>query len=184
MGEKDLLEPNSYYAVAKAAQSMLCQYIARFQEKPVVTFRLFSVYGPYEEPSRLVPKLMEAFFQGDSIDLVQPKIAHDFIFVDDIIEAYLNVAALKKNPGKIFNIGTGKQTTIKEMADILQTVTGKTADLRWGAMPSRPWDTAHWVGDVTQAKDQLGWSSGVSVEEGLSKTWQWYCKNQRDHSCH
>jgi len=111
--------------------------------------------------------------------MVHSQIAHDFVFIDDIIEAYLNIEALKKNSGKVFNIATGKQATIKKIVEITGKVTGKSAHLRWGAMPARSWDTAHWVGDASQAKDQLGWRARTSLEEGLRKTWQWYCKNHQ-----
>ena len=158
MKESDVLLPASYYAVTKCAMTWACAQAARQEHLATVTLRPFSVYGPYEEPSRLVPTLMEAFFQGSPVDLVHSKTAHDFVYIDDMLEAYLNIEALKKNSGEVFNIGTGKQTTLKKIVEITQKVTGRSADLRWGAMPARSWDAAHWVADVTKTKDRLGWS--------------------------
>jgi len=173
--ESDTLEPESYYAASKCAMTWLCAQAASQGHLATVTLRPFSVYGPYEEPTRLVPKLMEAFFKGKAIDLVNSKTAHDFIYIDDVLDAYLNIEELKKNSGDVFNIGTGRQSTIKEIVEITQKISGKSADLRWGAMPARSWDTSHWVADVSYAKERLGWSAQVSLEEGLRKTWEWYC---------
>ena len=60
MRETDILEPDSYYAVAKSAQSLLARLCSRMTDRPIVTLRLFSVYGPWEEPTRLIPRLMMA----------------------------------------------------------------------------------------------------------------------------
>ncbi|MBF0504445.1 MAG: NAD(P)-dependent oxidoreductase [Candidatus Omnitrophica bacterium] len=179
MNESDALQPVSYYATTKCAMTWLSAQASRQNQSAVVTLRPFSVYGPYEEPSRLVPKLMEAFHRAQAIDLVNSKTVHDFIYIDDLLEAYLNIEALKRNSGKVFNLGTGKQTTIKKIVTVVQKVTGKSADLRWGAMPSRSWDALHWVADVSQAREFLGWSAKTSLEEGLRKTWRWYCKHHQ-----
>jgi nucleoside-diphosphate-sugar epimerase len=177
MKESDVLEPGSYYAATKCAMTWLCAQAARQGKMAIVTLRPFSVYGPYEEPSRLVPKLMEAFYKGGSIDLVHAKTARDFVYIDDMLDAYLNIEVLKKNSGQVFNIGTGKQTTVKKIVEVAQQVTGKSADLLWGAMPSRSWDTTRWVADSTKAKRRLGWVAKTPLDEGLRQTWQWYCKN-------
>jgi len=179
MKESDVLQPASYYAATKCAMTWLCAQAARQGHLATVTLRPFSVYGPYEEPSRLVPKLMEAFYQGKTIDMVHPKTARDFVYIDDLLEAYLNIEALKKNAGEVFNMSTGKQGTVKEIVKIMQKVTGRSTDVRWGAMPARSWDTVHWVGDMTKAKVQLKWSARTSLPEGLRKMWDWYCKNHQ-----
>ena len=62
MRETDLLEPTSYYAVTKCAQTLLCSHIAKQEKRPIVTLRPFSVYGPYEEPKRFIPTLMKSLF--------------------------------------------------------------------------------------------------------------------------
>ena len=85
MRETDILEPDSYYAVTKSAQTLLCSHVARQEKKPIVTIRPFSVYGPYEEPKRFVPTLMNALFSNKKMNLVSPTTARDFVYVDDIV---------------------------------------------------------------------------------------------------
>jgi len=125
MRETDLVEPASYYAVTKCAQTLLCSHIAKQEKKPIVTIRPFSVYGPYEEPKRFFPTLMNALYFKKSMNLVDPETARDQIYVDDIAEAYLKIEELKKNPGEYFNIGTGVQSTIKDVVDIAVKVVRK-----------------------------------------------------------
>lgn len=178
MKEGDLLEPASYYAVSKCSQTLLCCYIARKEKKPVVTLRLFSVYGPYEEPTRFIPTLLKSLYLRQKINLVSSEISRDYIYVDDVIEAYLSIEQLKKNLGEIFNIGTGRQYTIKEVVETAVSVTGKTTDFGWGKMERRIWDTDNWVADISKAKALLDWSARINLEEGLSLTWEWFKKHQ------
>ena len=178
MTETNLLEPNSYYAVAKSAQTLLCQHVARSQKRPITTFRLFSVYGPYEEPSRLVPTLMRSCLTGNELKMVAPQTARDFIFVDDVIDAYLCLENLTKLSGDVINIGTGKQKTIKDAVDCTLKITSIPVNVRWGKMPARIWDASTWVADTTKSKMLLGWRAKISLEEGFQKTWQWFKDNK------
>jgi len=177
MKETDLLEPASYYAVTKSSQTLLCSYIARLEKKPMVTLRPFSVYGPYEEQTRFVPVLLKSIYCNEKINLVSPKIARDYIYVDDIVDAYLSIDRLKKFPGEIFNIGTGVQSTIKDMVDVAMRVTGKTADCNWCGMQHRNWDTDNWVADISKAKRLLNWKPKTDLQIGMDLFWEWLKPN-------
>lgn len=179
MRETDILEPASYYAAAKCSQTLLCLHIARNEKRPIVTLRPFSVYGPYEDPTRFVPTLMKAIYQGTRMDLVSPKTARDQIYVEDVVDAYLLIDRLKKYAGEIFNIGTGIQSTIRKVVDITVRVTGKKAKFRWGHMRNRSWDTTYWVADVSKARRDLHWKPRIDLKTGLGLTWDWFKKNNR-----
>lgn len=179
MRETDLVEPNSYYAVTKCAQTLLCSHIAKQEGKPIVTIRPFSVYGPFEEPKRFVPTLMNALMFNKEMNLVSPETARDQIYVDDMVDAYLKIDELKNNPGEYFNIGTGIQSTLKDMVDISVKVTQKTAPFKWGSMEGRSWDTNNWVADISKARQLLKWTPKTSLEQGLKLTWNWFQKNYK-----
>ena len=178
MRETDLLEPVSYYAVAKSAQTLLAAHIAKLKGRPIVTLRPFSVYGPYEELKRFIPTLMRALITNGKMDLVSPHIARDYIYVEDMVDAYLKIEALKKNGGEYFNIGTGIQSTIKEVVDMAVLVTNKKARFNWKKMKARAWDTDTWVADITKAKMKLGWRPKTSLADGLKLTFDWFSKNK------
>jgi len=179
MRETDIVEPASYYAVTKCAQTLLCSHIAKQEHRPIVTIRPFSVYGPYEEPKRFVPTLMKALMFNEEMSLVAPETARDQIYVDDMVDAYLKIDELKNNPGEYFNIGTGIQSTIKEVVDTAIKVTKKNAQFKWGTMKNRSWDTNNWVADISKARQLLNWTPKINLEQGLKLTWNWFQNNHK-----
>ena len=105
--EDDALDPRSFYAVGKAAATMFCRQLARETGMHMPTLRLYSVYGPWEEPTRLIPTLIRRGLQGELPPLVDPDISHDFVYVDDVVDAYLLAAKnATMEPGAVFNVGT------------------------------------------------------------------------------
>lgn len=178
MRETDMLSPNSYYAVAKVAQSLFCQHFAKENDRPIVTLRLFSVFGPFEEPSRLMPRLVMAALHDKPIDMVSTDTARDFIYIDDVVETYLKIDALHALRGEILNVGTGIQSTLAYVVKVLEEVSGKRIQARWNTMPHRPWDTDVWVADGSKMQRLLGSSPKTSLREGLSQCMRWFSLHQ------
>ncbi len=174
MREIDLPEPNSYYAVAKTAQTMLTKHVAHSEQRPIVTLRFFSVFGPYEEPSRLIPTLINAFLTGKKVELVPPETARDFIYIDDVLDIMTRVDDLAAHPTEVFNIGTGVQSSIRDVVDNLISITGKEVETHWSAMPPRQWDTTTWVADISKLRGLIGWKPAHSLREGLEKMVEWH----------
>jgi nucleoside-diphosphate-sugar epimerase len=173
MRETDLLEPNSYYSVAKCAQTLLCQHFSKTHRKPVTTFRLFSVYGPWEEPSRLIPTLIRRTLAGEDLELVPPETARDFVFVDDVVDAYLRLDELARLSGEVVNIGTGVQSTIKDVVEAVLEETGARVACHWGKMKPRIWDSTIWVADITKAGRLLHWRPETQLRAGIARTVAW-----------
>ena len=90
--EEDELIPNSHYAISKTAVSYMVKYYGKIEKLPVIHLRLYSVYGPWEEPNRLIPTLIREAKKGKLPDFVDPNISRDFVYVDDVIEAMIIVA--------------------------------------------------------------------------------------------
>jgi len=174
MRETDLLEPNSYYAVAKAAQTLVSQHMACADRRPINTFRLFSAYGPHEEPSRLIPTLIERALEGKPLELVSPDTARDFVFVDDVVEAFLQIGQLSLQRGEIFNIGTGVQSTVRDVVRAVLKATGSNVKVQWGSMPARSWDSETWLADPSKVRNRLKWIAKTGLAEGIQKTADWY----------
>ena len=184
MRESDVLDPDSYYAVAKSAQTLICRHTARIDKRPINTFRLFSVYGPYEEPSRLVPTVIRSCLEGRELKMVSPETARDFIYVGDVVDAYLRIDELSGPYGEVFNIGTGVQSTVRDVVEACLQATGANPKVSWGAMPHRPWDTETWVADCTKVRRMLNWTASTGLEQGIAKTVEWSRSQQasRDSS--
>lgn len=170
--ETEAPEPNSDYAVAKAAATLFAGYVGRTERIGVSVLRLYSVYGPWEEPGRLVPALVCSARNGRLPPLVAPDIARDFVFVDDVCEAFVR-AADSANTGEIYNVGSGRQTTLAEIVEVVRRQFGISAPPQWNSMAARSWDTGVWVADPARALAMLDWAPRVSLEDGLAATSAW-----------
>jgi len=176
--ETEWLEPNSYYAVTKASATMFCRYRALSRGANITTLRLYSVYGPYEEPNRLIPALVVRGLDGGHPPLASPDIARDYVFTEDALDAYILAASRPPaEPGAVYNLGTGVQTTLREIAEVARRVMRIEAEPVWGSMENRVWDTKTWVSDSGRIQRELGWSPRHSLEEGLRKTVDWFKSN-------
>ncbi len=172
--EDEWLEPNSHYAVTKAAGSHLTA-LAAAEGLPAVTLRLYSVYGPWEEPGRLVPALVREAARGRLPPLVGPQTARDFVYVEDCCEALLRAAerGAPAGPGATLNIGSGTQTRLEELVEVARGALGVTEEPRWGTMGQREWDTDVWVSDPRAARELLDWKAATGLGDGLTRTAAW-----------
>jgi nucleoside-diphosphate-sugar epimerase len=173
MRETDRLQPNSIYAVGKAAATHLCSFMAGTSSFAIVTCRLFSVYGPWEQPTRLVPTILRRCLENRPLEMVSRTTARDFVFVGDILDAFLRFEGLASLSGEVLNLGTGRQTTMEEFVAIALELTGSRSEVHWGAMPSRVWDSSQWVADCDKARRTLGWKASHSLRDGLARTLDW-----------
>lgn len=176
--EEEFVEPNSNYAATKAAATIYCQFSARTNDIYIPTLRLYSVYGPYEEPTRLIPKLVALGKQNELPKLSNPTTARDFIYIDDVADAYLAIASWRgADRGAIFNVGTGIQTCLKDLTSLSRKVMKISAEPVWGEYGSRLWDSANWVCNYSKISKETGWTPKTSLEQGLELTSTWFDVN-------
>lgn len=177
--ENEVLDPNSYYAISKAAATLFCRFTANIDQVWMPTLRLYSAYGPYEEPTRLMPSLLRFGQLGKLPPLADPKIARDFVYVDDVVEAYI-LAAQKVNKddfGAIYNVASGKQTTLTDLVELTRKTFGIKANPMWSSLPNRTWDTTCWVGNAHKIKKDLKWQAKYTLKQGLIKFEEWLAQN-------
>ena len=175
--ENASLVPNSHYAVSKVAASAAIAYFVKVRGVPVTNLRLYSVYGPFEDSSRLIPALCEASLRGELPVLARAEVSRDFVHVDDVVEAFADTAQLMGPDlaGESINIGSGRPTTLAALADLALTSFGLTAEPRFNPAAGRAWDTTdNWYADTTKAKRLLGWSVKINLTDGLKKTRDWW----------
>ena len=175
--ESDPLEPNSHYAVTKAAATMFCRYTAQSRGVHLPTLRLYSVFGPYEDPGRLLPTLIQRGLKGELPSLVDPDVARDFVYVDDVVEACLLAARVRPREwGAIYNVGTGVTTTLREVVNVARRVMNIGAEPVWNTMPNRSWDTNVWVSDNRKIGSELHWQYRNNFEAGFRLMLDWFRK--------
>ena len=176
MKETDVLIPNSYYSVFKSSSTLYCQYESLKSNMQIVTIRPFHIYGPFESHSRLIPTLIRNMIHKKNIKLVSPKVSRDLIYIDDAIKFYVMVAKKKGLKGQIFNLASGKKTTIKEIYNSLKSITNYKKVNKWRSMKNRYWDQTVWYGNVSYVKNKLNWKPMINLKKGLKKTVDWYKK--------
>jgi nucleoside-diphosphate-sugar epimerase/glycosyltransferase involved in cell wall biosynthesis len=173
--ERDPTEPNSDYAVSKVAAANLIYFYGKRKQFPCANLRLYSVYGPLEDSARLIPNIIRHGVEGTYPTFVNPAISRDFIYVDDVTEAFvdttLNLTAA--DFGESFNIGTGRKTTIGEVAAVARELFGITDEPSY-TMPDRDWDVQDWYADINKAWTRLGWAPRTQFAVGLKATETWY----------
>ena len=173
--EHDFLAVNSEYAVSKAACAHLIHYYGKQHGLPAANLRLYSVYGPLEDPSRLMPQIVQHGVRGELPPLVDPHIARDFVYSDDVVDAFVAAASeLREDDyGDSFNVGTGRQTTIGELAEVARELYGIEEPASF-TMPPRRWDIGDWYANSSRAQKVLGWEARTPLEDGLERMTSWY----------
>jgi len=164
--------PDSYYGLTKAWATMACRFAG------FTTLRLYSVYGPWEEPRRFIPQLVAHGLDGRLPPLAQPDTARDFVHVDDVVDALLLAAAApareQGTPGPVYNVGTGVQTTLREAVAVARQLLAIDAAPAWDTMAPRSWDTDVWVADARRITRDLGWRPRTTFADGLARTAAWH----------
>jgi dolichol-phosphate mannosyltransferase len=172
--EDELVEPNSHYAISKAAATHYCQFVGRKTGSNIASVRLYSIYGPYEDPARLIPTLVEHGLRGKLPRLVSPGTARDFVYVEDAVEALIAVAERGDRPGAIYNLCSGVQTTLGVVVDTARKLMAIPVEPVWSSMAARSWDTDIWVGSPELMAHEIGWRASIGFEVGLQRTIEWY----------
>lgn len=177
MKENDFLEPINSYGVAKAAATLYCNMIHKTQKKPIGTVRLFSVYGNYEDQTRLIPSVVLSCLKGKSPILANRNAVRDFIYIKDVIEFLKFIAFEEKIEGKIYNLGSGLQYSIEEVVRMIINESGAKVKPEWEKLAGRKSDTDKWQSDMNLVKEELNWTPQYDLKEGIKETIKWFREN-------
>jgi len=180
----DPLEPtNQWYALAKITGVKACQAIRKQFNKDYVSLMPTNLYGTNDnfdlESSHVLPAMLRKFHEAkinkhsDVTLWGSGAPMREFLFVDDMAEAV--VYALENLlPEYLYNVGSGKDITIKELAETIQKITGHKGKILWDA--SKPDGTPRKLMDVSKMKE-MGWEYSTELKEGIEKTYQWFLEN-------
>jgi UDP-glucose 4-epimerase len=171
MAETMTPSPDDLYGVSKLAAGLAAQAMGRARGLETTHLRLFSVYGPGEAPERLVPSLMRAIAERRPVALTGGRQVRDFVFIDDVVDATLHALFAPAPTGGTFNVGTGVETSVRELAQLACGLAGgDTSLLEFGKLPYRVGERFAWRADTRLATHELGWEATTSLKAGLSST--------------
>ena len=181
----DSLEPtNEWYALAKITGVKACQAIRKQFNKDYVSLMPTNLYGTHDNfdlnTSHVLPAMIRKFHEEKLNDNSPVTLwgsgtpMREFLFVDDMAEAVVFVLE-NSVPDYLYNVGTGVDLTIKELAETIQRITGHQGTIQWDS--SKPDGTPRKLMDVSKMHE-LGWKHKVNLENGIKKTYNWFLENE------
>jgi nucleoside-diphosphate-sugar epimerase len=163
------MQPTSPYSLSKAAAELSIQTFSNIYNKPFTILRLFNIYGPNLPESFFIPQLISALKENKNFDMTKGEQKRDFVFIDNIIKVLINVATNQNANNKIFNVCSGKSTSIRELALEIKTLIPSKAKINFGAIPYRKNEIWDMVGSATKIKDTLSLNIKIDLSEGLKR---------------
>ena len=180
----DFLEPtNEWYAVAKITGVKSCEAIRKQFGKDYVSLMPTNLYGTFDNfdlnTSHVLPAMIRKFHEAKENNQKTVTLwgsgtpMREFLFVDDMAASVL-FALENILPDHLYNVGTGVDLTIKELAELIQKVIGHTGEIIWDA--SKPDGTPRKLMDISKMHE-LGWRHQINLEDGIEKTYSWFLDN-------
>lgn len=178
------LEPtNEWYALAKITGVKACQALRNQFDKDFVSLMPTNLYGTHDNfdlnSSHVLPAMIRKFYEAKNDDNASVVLwgsgtpMREFLFVDDMAAAVV-FALENKLPDYLYNVGTGEDLTIKQLALTIQKIVGHVGEIIWD--DSKPDGTPRKLMDVSKMH-ALGWNHKVNLEEGIQKTYEWFLEN-------
>jgi nucleoside-diphosphate-sugar epimerase len=182
--EDEQLQPTSPLGSTKASAELLAKSYFDCYEISAAVLRLFTVYGPRSKDDQFIPSLIRQIVSTGAIELRDPEPTRDFIYVEDVVCAFMD--ALELGPGfGTYNIGTGTETSIQEIAKMLAGISGKkNIKISFGKDSKRADELnkkSRHCANIAHAKKMLSWQPKYSLKDGLAITYDWYKKRYGEH---
>jgi nucleoside-diphosphate-sugar epimerase len=177
MREDLMPNPSTPYATSKLTAEYYCRSIHELYGLDYTVVRLSNSYGPFDPPGRyrnVIPNFFEnAIHQRPVIITGTGRETRDFTFVEDCVDGILLAATKKGGKNETFNLGTGKETQIRDIARLILHITGSKSKIKH--KPMRSFDhVKRRRMDISKAKRMIGYDSSIKLEEGLVKTYEWF----------
>jgi len=178
--ETERPRPLSPYGVTKWSAEEYLRVFHELYGLPVVALRYFNVFGPrqgFNQYAGVISIFINRALAGEPLVIFgDGKQTRDFIYVKDVVKANVLVAESRKANGRVFNVATGRQTSILELATKIIEITGANTSIIFDK--PRPGDIRHSLADISKIR-KLGFEPEWSLEEGLKKTVEWYADQGR-----
>ena len=177
VSEDHRTEPLCSYGITKLAVE---KYLRLFKYLHGLDYTVLRLGNPYGERQRIkgvqgaVAVFLGKIFNDSTIEIWgDGSVSRDFMYIEDTVDAFVRV--IEENPpSNVYNIGSGKSCSINRLLELMAQVTGRKPRIEY--RPSRKFDIPEIALDIRRAEKELGWKPRMSLEEGISKTWEWIAK--------
>lgn len=175
LNQDHFIDPLRLHAVTKLTSELLLREFSEKYNIPLVNLRLFKPYGYYESSERLILYVISNALKNKKIMLSSPDNVRDFIFIEDLIDLFLKVIESNHGyRGEIFNIGSGKEHSVKDIVNVVEKLLHKKLNVVYEAKVSRYSEPKSFLADNTKAKSAFNWRINHDIESGLQKTINWF----------
>ncbi|CAN5737722.1 NAD-dependent 4,6-dehydratase LegB [soil metagenome] len=181
IAEDHPLQPQSPYSASKIGGDMMALSFFHAFELPVAVVRPFNTYGPRQSTRAVIPTILTQLHAGASeIVLGSTTPTRDFNYVDDTVAGFLAVAGCDRAVGDVVNIGSGREIAIGNLVTLLVELTGSQARIVTDPDRLRPPDSEveRLLCDNSRAREWMGWTPEVSLEDGLARTSTWVAEHR------
>jgi nucleoside-diphosphate-sugar epimerase len=166
----DGLDPSTFYAASKVAAWAFARAYWSKQNLPVVTTRLFQVYGPGQPVHTLIPAAVLAALRGLDFEMTPGEQRRDFVYVEDVIDGLIAAAAAPSIEGQSLDLGTGQTYEVRRVVELIWTLTESSGLVLPGALEYRPGVVMHLAADASRTSEMIGWQADIDLESGLKLT--------------
>lgn len=170
--ESQHAQPTTLYGAAKLTTGRQAQTLCESLGMRFAWLRLFSSYGPDDDPSWLIPYLALKLLRGERPTTTAGEQRWDYIYVGDVAAAIAATVESKTANG-MFNLGSGTTTTIRTIIERIRDAVDPAAEVGFGEVPYRPDQVMHLEADITRLTNATGWRPQMPLEEGLAATVAW-----------
>ena len=172
MSEDTLPTPTNLYGAAKVATLFLTRQLAAQAGLRHVWLRLFSTYGPDDNPNWLIPMLIREMLAGRRPKTTLGTQFWDWLYVGDVAAGVL--AAANSEASGVFNLGSGQAVQVRSVIETIRDLAAPGMELVFGEIPFRPDQVMHMQADIGRLVQATGWRPRVSLAEGLARTVAWH----------
>lgn len=173
------LRPQSPNGLSKAAATAFARRIHELQQLPVVNLRPFTVYGPWQPGHMFVAEAVNHALANRPYAMSRGLHRHDLIFVDDAVRAIIAASYSPNVEGRVINVGSGRDYSLREIAEAIWRISGSSAPLQFGTRPA-PCEFLHDTSaDISVARELLGWAPQIDIESGLRRCVEWAKEENR-----
>jgi len=174
---------SSPYQITKMLGELYCNFFSNHYGLQVVKPRFFNSYGPGEIPGQyrnVIPNFIYWAKQGKTLPITGTgEETRDFTYVEDVVDGLLRAGYFKESVGQEFNLASGKETKIIDLANLINKLTGNQAGVKF--VSRRKWDTKNCLlASIDKAKKLIGYNPKTYFEEGIQKTIEWFDQNSEN----
>jgi nucleoside-diphosphate-sugar epimerase len=168
------VHPISPYSVSKHSAEEMCRLFGEARSWPIVRVRPFNAYGPMQSPDRVVPEIITRALQHQPLQMTVGTQTREFNYVEDLVDGMVKIATTPGIDGDLFNLGNGREVSMRELATMILSLLGNPVEPQFGALPERPIEIHRMHADPSKTARDIGWQASTSLEDGLARTIDWY----------